>query len=60
MDSINRTSLKQRIAYVIDTGNAAQAGSKDINKYVKELRKLAGEKVAGDINDFMSDTGGGI
>ncbi len=60
MDSIAKTRLRRRIADIVDMAFASQAGSKELNEHLKGLRKAAGEKVAGDINDLIRDTGGGL
>jgi len=58
MESINKHQAQQRIAYIYDTANAAQATSKDINEHAKKIRKAAGLKqVAGDSKQFMRDIG---
>jgi hypothetical protein len=42
MESIHRNQAIQRLAYVDDTMMASQAGSKDVAKYLKQLRKSVG------------------
>lgn len=62
MDSINKHRVSQRVSFVYDVAHGAQASSKDIKNYVKELRKAVGieNQAAGNAAAFLRDFGKGI
>lgn len=62
MDSINKHRIAQRVSFIYDVAHGAQASSKDIKGYVKELRKAVGieNQNAGTAADFLRDFGKGI
>ena len=62
MGSINRQLALRREIELYDNAHAAQAMPKDVNKYVKTIRKDAGMSRRGAYTDkqFLVDIGGGI